>query len=387
MLILFMLTLSVCSSAQTAGQAALTASMLVIPLQHEHVHASTIVMLPNGDYLAAWFQGSGETTADDARIMGARLVRGAPGWSAPFLMADTRGLPDCNPVLFMSPGGKLFLVWIAVEANRWEASLLRCRTTRDYRSPGAPRWTWQDDILLKPDSSFRDVVTAAFRELPDSAGWGAYAPPYGRLITEAAGDPVKRSTGWMTRQPPLVLPSGRILLPLYSDGFNFSIVAVSDDDGDSWRPSHPIVGKGDVQPALVMQKDGTVMALMRDNGDAPSRLQVSRSRDQGETWSVARKTAFPQTASVAAVALGDGRWAMVANGQSDGRHRLSLYLSSTEGSRWRRALVLEDAPGGRFSYPTMIRDNSGLLHITYSDNPVPGEEAIKYVVVDPRRLP
>lgn len=384
-----MLTIPLCSPAQGRKGEALVDSMLVIPVQHDHVHASTIVRLPDGDYLAAWFQGSGERTADDARIMGARLTRGTGSWSAPFLMADTRGLPDCNPVLFMSPSGKLFLVWIAVEANRWEASLLRCRTTRDYRSPGAPRWRWQDDILLKPDSSFENVVTAAFRELPDSAGWGAYAPSYGTLITRAAGDPVKRSTGWMTRQPPLALPSGRILLPLYSDGFNFSMIAVSDDDGDSWHPSHPIVGKGDVQPALVMEKDGTVVALMRDNGDAPSMLQVSRSADQGETWSVARKSAFPQTASVAAVALGDGRWAMVANGQSDGRYRLSLYLSSTEGTRWRQALVLEDAPGGggRFSYPTMIRDASGLLHITYSYNPAPGKEAIKYVVVNPRRLP
>ena len=43
----------------------------IFPLVNEHVHGSTIVELPNGDLLAAWFQGSGERWADDVRIMGA----------------------------------------------------------------------------------------------------------------------------------------------------------------------------------------------------------------------------------------------------------------------------------------------------------------------------
>src|SRR6202043_3628604 len=48
----------------------------------------------------------------------------------------------------------------------------------------------------------------------------------------------------MTRIKPLKLASGRILLPLYSDGFNMAIVAISDDDGDTWHASLPIVGRG-----------------------------------------------------------------------------------------------------------------------------------------------
>jgi len=48
----------------------------IFPFQNEHVHGSSIVVLPNGDMLAVWFQGSGERTADDVRIMGARLKNG-----------------------------------------------------------------------------------------------------------------------------------------------------------------------------------------------------------------------------------------------------------------------------------------------------------------------
>ena len=47
----------------------------IFPLVMDHSHGSTIAELPNGDLLAAWFQGSGERWADDVRIMGARMSR------------------------------------------------------------------------------------------------------------------------------------------------------------------------------------------------------------------------------------------------------------------------------------------------------------------------
>src|SRR6478609_3160305 len=95
-------------------------SMLIFPPQEKHAHGSSIVSLPNGDFLCAWYMGSGERNADDVKIMGARLQKGVKAWSEPFIMADTYNLPDCNPVLFLNSKGKLFLVWIAVQANRWE---------------------------------------------------------------------------------------------------------------------------------------------------------------------------------------------------------------------------------------------------------------------------
>ncbi|HLW20603.1 MAG TPA: hypothetical protein VKX33_09775, partial [Cyclobacteriaceae bacterium] len=57
---------------------------LLFALQEQHVHGSSIVSLPNGDLLTAWFQGSGERTADDVKILGSRLIKGSHEWSAPF---------------------------------------------------------------------------------------------------------------------------------------------------------------------------------------------------------------------------------------------------------------------------------------------------------------
>ena len=362
---------------------------LIFTPQHEHSHGSSIVLLPNGDVLVAWFQGSGERTADDVRIMGARLKKGAKTWSDPFLMADTKGLPDCNPVLFLNSQNKLFLVWVAVQANRWEFSILKYRTSTSYDGDGAPVWNWQDNILLKPDDAFAKEVALKFKDLPEhQAGWAEYAPQYDNMIIEAAKDAKKRSIGWMTRIKPLILDNGRILLPLYSDGYNFSIVAFSDDHGDTWRPSLPIVGRGPIQPALAQKQNGDIVALMRDSGDPPVRVHKSVSKDQGQSWSATVKTDIPNEASIELLKLNDGKWAFLGNDIDDGRYRVSLYLSDDEGESWKWKVRLEDDPkdGGSYSYPSLVQDVKGLLHITYSYRTGEKEKSIKYVVVDPGKI-
>jgi len=384
------LLISLVSTAlgQGEGQAEpVLRQMLLFPLQGQHVHGSSLVRLPNGDLLAAWFQGSGERSADDVRILGARLTKGDKAWSAPFLLADTPGLPDCNPVLFLNGQDKLFLVWIAVQANRWEQSVLRVRSTNDYRRKGPLRWQWQDNILLKPGEEFAAETARKFKDLsPSHAGWSEYAPRYDQQILAASQDAAKRSTGWMTRIHPLRLPEGRLLLPLYSDGFNMSLMAISDDEGDTWRPSRPVVGRGPIQPALALKKDGQVVAYMRDSGDAPPRVQRSVSADRGQTWSAAVKTAMPNTASVEVEVLADGRWIFVGNDLEDGRSKLSLYVSEDEGETWTWQLAVEEQPPGRFSYPSLLQSPDGLLHLSYSYHLAENQKSIKYVVLDPRRL-
>jgi predicted neuraminidase len=363
--------------------------MLIFPLQSKHTHACSIVNLPNGDLLACWYYGSGEREADDVKIMGARLKQGAAAWSDTFLMADSPGLPDCNPILFLNNQNKLFLIWIAVVGNRWEYSILRVRTSSQYAGQGAPAWDWQDDLLLKPDDRFSKEITSKFKELEqtDPASNGTLRG-YDSTIIQASRDPGKRSIGWMTRIKPLLQEHGRILLPLYSDGFNLSLIAISDDDGATWHASLPIVGRENVQPALVQAKNGHIVAYMRDNGPAPSRVQRSESTDNGVSWTAARKTNIPNTASVELKILRDGRWVFVGNDIDDGRYRLSLYISDDEGQSWKWKKTLENVPKGKgsFSYPCVLQTEDGLLHITYSFSPGRNEESIKYVEIDPGTL-
>ena len=50
-------------------------SEIIFPLETWHNHSSSIVETPKGDLLVSWFHGSGERTADDVVIRGARWSR------------------------------------------------------------------------------------------------------------------------------------------------------------------------------------------------------------------------------------------------------------------------------------------------------------------------
>ncbi len=342
----------------------------IFPYVPEHCHGSSLVECPNGDLLACWFQGSGERTADDVRVNGARLVKGSKEWSPVFLMADTPGFPDCNPALYIDRQQRLWMFWIAVQAHRWECSLLKYRRAEEYQSEGPPKWSWQDVIMLKPGDKFADTLETRFEELGMGEGmWGEYALPYTRQLLEAAQDPYKRQTGWMTRLHPATLPSGRILLPLYSDGFNVSLIAISDDDGETWRASGPIAGAGPTQPAIVRKKDGALAAYLRDTGDGPQRVQLSISTDDGETWTGSKDIDIPNPdSSLEVVTLRDGRWVMIGNDTENGRHRLSALMSGDEGATWKWKRAVEPSSGGdaSFAYPSVIQARDGTIQMTYS---------------------
>ncbi len=353
----------------------------IFPFQNRHVHSSSLVELPNGDLLSCWFEGSGERSANDVMIRGARLRQGKSGWSEPFILADTPDHPDCNPVLFLDGLKRLHLCWVVVNANQWETSILKTRISENYEREGPPLWKWQDIILIKPGDDFVSVLEKKFTEsgTPDLA-WAAYAPLYEKMIVEAAKDSRKRDIGWMGRINPTFLPSGRILMPLYSDGFNLSLVAVSDDQGDTWKSSGPIVGRGNIQPAIVRKKDGTLVAYMRDNGDAPGRIQVSTSSDDGMNWSISKKSNLPNSgASVSAINLASGDWLLVYNDLEDGRYRLAVSLSDNEGQSWKFKKYLEndETRKGGFAYPNAIQTKDGMIHVSYSYS-VDGNKTIRH---------
>lgn len=332
--------------AGMAGAAPLHESAPIFPPNDKHNHGSSLVETAPGDLLACWFHGSGERTADDVIIQGARKRNGATAWRAPFLMADSQDLPDCNPVLFIDPRGTLWLFWIAVQNNQWGGSLLKYRTSTDYAGAGPPVWGWQDVIHCRPRSMEGTFIGGM----------------------EAKEDKLLRRLGWMTRLHPIMLSETRMMLGLYSDVFNCSLAAFTEDWGQTWAFSDPINGYGNIQPSFVRKADGTIVAMMRDNG-LPKQIRRATSSDGGITWSKVETMDIPNPgSSLECIALDSGRWVLVCNDAKKGRHWLTAYLSDDEGASWKWRRRLEDfEPGqGSASYPSVIQAADGAIHCTYS---------------------
>ncbi len=337
---------------------------LIFPPESWHNHSSSVVELPNGDLFVSWFHGSGERQSDDVKIEGARWRKSSKTWSPRFELADTPGFPDTNCVVWLDSQKRLWLLWPTILANTWESALMKYRISTDYtQAEGPPKWDWQDNILLIPKRMEERTKEVFEKELKRPGPFGSWAA---RMIA-LAGDKQFSRLGWFTRTHPIELPNGRILVPLYSDGFSFGLMAISDDSGKSWHASEPIVGFGNIQPSVVRKKNGELVAYMRDNGPAPKRIMKSVSKDDGETWSPAEDTEiFNPGTSVEAIVLRDGRWVMAYNDLEKGRGSLAVSMSDDEGLTWKWKRNMQKGPGS-YHYPSLIQGADGLLHLTYSE--------------------
>ena len=361
------LALLVWPTATVARGQALFESELIFPLEHWHNHSSSIVELPNGDLFVAWFHGSGERTADDVVIRGARWIRKTGHWTEPFLLADTPGFPDTNCVVYLDSKERLWLFWPVIVANQWESALMKYRVSTDYmQTDGPPRWERGDNILLIP-RNIAERTEEVFGPFVGQPGIGSRAS----VQIARANDKLFSRLGWFTRNHPVELASGRMLVPMYSDGYSYGIVAISDDDGKTFYASEPIVGFGNIQPALAVRRNGDIVAYMRDNGPPPKRIHTAVSEDDGLTWSTAVDSNIPNPGSSCQVrSLKNGLWVLVYNDTERGRHSLAVSLSDDEGRTWKWTRHVErddaDEEPTSFHYPAVWEARDGTLHLTDS---------------------
>lgn len=364
------------------------ASELLFPLEGDiNHHGSCIVEAPNGDVLVCWYQGAGER-GHNVAVVGARKAKHGDGtWSERFVMADTPGVPDNNPCMIVDHQARLWIFWSTLLARGFETAQMHYQVSTNYCMPeGPPEWNLMQNLFLEPDKviaaagideevevpkpgNFEDVVRTKLAALlgPDAP---AAASDRAEELGKQAGDRLIRRMGWFTRARPKILDDGRILLGLYSDGFDFSLVAISDDRGTTWHCSDPIVGWGNVQPSFAQKKDGTVVAYFRDNGPPPMRVMVAESPDRGETWGpVYDHPALLNPGSGLEVAnLSDGNWICIYNDLEESRYSLAVSISEDEGKTWKWTRHLEKMQmgDGLFHYPSIVEGRDGRLHASYS---------------------
>ena len=366
---------------------------LLFPPHQLHNHSPSIAQLVNGDLLIAFYRGSGEAEADDVQILGMRKAPGAAAWSEPFVLADTPGFPDLNPVLFVDPQKRLWLFYVTYLDNSTKGVLVSYRVSTQHRDAGAPTWDRSEILPIRPDTfaesfsaNLDKIAVDRVDDLKTSEGLQrAYASQ-----REQVASKLGVRLGWMTRTQPIMV-GDRMLLGLYHDVFACSLAGWTDNAGKTWGFSAPIqsVYLGGIQPAIAQRKDGTLVALMRDNGKLQY-IRQSESTDNGASWSTVIATDIPNPgSSVSLHVLQSGAWLLLCNDAKDNRERLAAYLSDDEGRSWpiRRVIADLKEQHGEAHYPSAIQSADGAIHVTYSHGlprPTPDTraETIAYATFD-----
>lgn len=296
-------------------------------------HASTIVEGKAGIF-AAWFGGS----AEGMRDVCIWFNRHADGrWYRPVIIArgDEDGgdepWPCWNPVLFQVSNGPLYLFYkVGPSPAKWWG---RVKKSDD----GGLNWSRS-------------------RRLPD----GFLGP---------------------IRSKPVELPGGTILCGSSTEdqGWRVHMEWTGDPWARAWQktaPLHAAMELGAIQPTILQWPEGRLQILCRTKEGL---IYDSESTNRGLNWTRMRRTTLPNPNSgIEGLVLKERRALLVYNPTAAGRNRLVMALSE-DGQSWRDVLTLEDTAGAEFSYPAMIQDKDGLVHVTYTWN----RERIKHVVLDP----
>lgn len=295
-------------------------------------HASTLVQLSQGRYLAAWFGGTQESRSDVA-IWGS--TRSGCKWSPPRQLARVRNVAHWNPVLFTDAEGAVQLFFkVSVGAGK------------DGRHGITEGWeTWR---VVSRDNG--DTWSTAQPLVPgDTLGRG---PVKNKPILVADGS-------WLAGASTETPEDWEVFFDRSSDGG-----VTWGRSADVARDRSVFTGKGAIQPTLWECEPGHVCALVRTTAGMVGRTE---SRNGGRTWSALAATDLPNNNSgLDAVRLPGGQIALVCNPVTEGRTPVALLLSDDNGHTWPRRLDVETEPG-EYSYPAVIATAGGLA-ITYTWN-------------------
>lgn len=343
--------------------------------EHGHVHASCVVECPGGDLRAVWYENGPELPApyfsenrdksDDVRIGGSRMAKGNIAWDACHVVSDTFGVSDNNPCMVVDRDGRLWLfhaVLLGVPEVSWTSALIRYKISAQYGEEGAPAWDMEN--LLIPHLFSLETTPNKAAPLPGNET----DTPAKIRKREKSVDPYKTRLGWMPRSHPIIRSDGALLLPLANENYGIAAMAITKDGGATWAMGEAVPGRGLEQPTVVEFPDGMMKAFFR-NGHLAHRIMSSDSKDGGVTWSPVEKTALPHpNAGIEAIVTASGRLLMIYNDSEEERDRLAVSLSDDRGLTWTHTRHLENTPGERFDYPSIIQGNDCSFHATYSYN-------------------
>jgi hypothetical protein len=300
-------------------------------------HAASVVALPDGRLLAAWFSGPFEASVHQV-ILSSISSDGGKSWSPAAVLQDFPRRSDFDPA-FIRDGGR---TWFFFSAGRWNRYPF-------VREEGAR--------AIGPDS---------FRT------WARRSDDSGRTWSEPSVVAERRGC----RSNGIRLDSGELLLPTYDFGDRTAGVMRSADGGKSWQLAGRLTTPaGADEPTIAQADGGTVLMLLRTTDGF---LWRSRSRDRGVTWSAPEKTDMvAAAASHNLFRTRDGRLVLTHDASKPPlRTPLTVRVSSDAGETWGEPLVLAEVPvpregdavwGRQATYPSVAQLGDGALVVVWAE--------------------
>jgi alpha-L-fucosidase len=304
----------------------------------EACHASTIVELSPGLFMASWFAGSYEGAKDVGIWISLYIDK---KWHPTVKVAagsNSTGnpMPCWNPVLFKTNENILYLF---------------------YKAGPNPREWW--GMVIQSDNNGK--TWSAPKTLP--AGFLG---------------PIKNK--------PIQLANGNILCPSSIESIGTdkwtAHLEITNKDLTTWKKIDLVADDsvGVIQPGILQHPDGKLQMLCRSRQNL---IYQTWSTDNGITWNRLSPTSVPNPNSgIDAAATDDGKFVLVYNpllrGKDwfNGRNVLNVAISAN-GIDWKDIYQFENEKDGEFSYPAVIQASDKTIHITYTSR----RKNIKHVVL------
>ena len=326
----------------------------------QQCHAATLLQLPGGQLIAAFFAGEREGAGDTAIWLAQQ--KNSQWQSARRINAEA-GLAHWNPVLhWRNTDNPAALLFYKVGANVHEWLTRLSISVSDGANWSAPQaLVAQDKTPRGPVKNklitLSNGVWLAPSSVEDEQHWDAFV--------DYSSD---QGASWQRIDVPFMHhnPAEKTLAKANSsawDGLQNNALWECD-------PARVFAWDGIIQPTLWESTPGNVHMLLRSTRGF---IYRSDSTNFGRTWCAAYATKLPNNNSgIDLLRLPSGQLLLVHNpvgGNWAKRYPLILSGSNDNGQSWFELTCLESEEG-EFSYPAIIadQDNANIVHISYTWN-------------------
>lgn len=300
------------------------------------VHVPSICRLSDGRLAAVWYGGTREGAGDTAIYYATSIPENAMTWCEPRVIVDRKTASRelrrfvkkvGNPVLFTDFEGNLWLIYVSISVGGWSGSSLNIKISYD----DGKTWTMSERLVLSPFLNIGELV----------------------------------------RNTPVIMSDHSLLVPIYHEclGRFPEILWIRKGKNTGrvcYQKTRMSGGRRYIQPSVVGYDSRLASAFYR-NMSCDGSVGMAVSSDAGITWSEPQDLEMPNPDSgLNAILLSGGRILLAFNDSNSNRENLSLAVSKDAGRHFMRIAVIENTEAEEFSYPYMIRDRGGRIHLVYT---------------------